>query len=81
VHHVIAYTEPSSDTPPRPGSHLRPDEHHRCVADYDNPAANKYNPDPAKDVKWGDQTWEEMMIGFWEMLVDAPAKATSPQEK
>jgi hypothetical protein len=27
---------------------------------YDNSAANKNNPDPKIDVKWGDQTWEEM---------------------
>ena len=27
---------------------------------YDNSAANRSNPDPAKDVLWGDQTWEEM---------------------
>ena len=27
---------------------------------YDNSAANKNNPDPKVDVKWGDQTWEEM---------------------
>ena len=27
---------------------------------YDNSAANKSNPDPKTDVKWGDQTWEEM---------------------
>ncbi len=35
-----------------------------CTAHYDNSAANKANPDPTKDVRWGDQTWEEMMIGF-----------------
>ena len=35
-----------------------------CVAHFDNSANNKYNPDPAKEVKWGDQTWEEMMIGW-----------------
>lgn len=28
---------------------------------YDNSPANKSNPDPSKDVWWGDQTWEEMM--------------------
>jgi len=28
---------------------------------YDNSPANKSNPDPNKEVKWGDQTWEEMM--------------------
>jgi hypothetical protein len=27
---------------------------------YDNSAANKANPDPKMDVRWGDQTWEEM---------------------
>jgi hypothetical protein len=27
---------------------------------YDNSPANKSNPDPAVNVKWGDQTWEEM---------------------
>ena len=27
---------------------------------YDNSPANKSNPDPTKDVFWGDQTWEEM---------------------
>ena len=35
-----------------------------CTAHYDNSKGNKYNPDPTKDVKWGDQTWEEMMIGW-----------------
>jgi hypothetical protein len=27
---------------------------------YDNSAKNPANPDPKVDVKWGDQTWEEM---------------------
>jgi hypothetical protein len=35
-----------------------------CVAHYDNSSKNKYNPDPTKEVRWGDQTWEEMMIGW-----------------
>jgi hypothetical protein len=51
------------------------------VAHYDNSTSNKFNPDPTKDVKWGDQTWEEMMIGFWGTVLEAPAKATSqPQQ-
>jgi hypothetical protein len=45
------------------------------VAHFDNSPGNKYNPDPTKDVKWGDQTWEEMMIGFWGSVVDAPVAA------
>ena len=36
-----------------------------CVAHFDNSTNNKFNPDPAKEVRWGDQTWEEMMIGWF----------------
>jgi mono/diheme cytochrome c family protein len=36
-----------------------------CVAHFDNSAKNKFNPDPTKEVRWGDQTWEEMMIGWF----------------
>ena len=43
------------------------------VAHYDNSPGNKYNPDPTKDVSWGDQTWEEMMIGFWGSVVGPSA--------
>lgn len=35
-----------------------------CIAHFDNSPNNKYNPDPTATVKWGDQSWEEMMIGF-----------------
>jgi peroxiredoxin len=37
-----------------------------CTAWYDNSAANPFNPNPKKTVEWGNQTWEEMMIGFFE---------------
>jgi hypothetical protein len=40
-----------------------------CVAHFDNSANNKYNPDPSKAVRWGEQTWEEMMIGFFTYTV------------
>jgi hypothetical protein len=40
-----------------------------CVAHYDNSVNNKFNPDPSKPVHWGDQTWEEMMIGFFTYTV------------
>lgn len=36
----------------------------RCEAVFDNSADNPANPDPTQDVRWGDQTWEEMMIGY-----------------
>ena len=35
-----------------------------CTAHYDNSKDNLNNPDPTKTVRWGDQTWDEMMIGF-----------------
>ncbi len=35
-----------------------------CTAHYDNSKDNPNNPDPTRAVGWGDQTWQEMMIGF-----------------
>jgi peroxiredoxin len=35
-----------------------------CVAHFDNSAGNANNPDPTVKVQWGDQTWQEMMIGW-----------------
>ena len=51
------------------------------IAHYDNSANNKFNPDPSKEVKWGDQTWEEMMIGFWSTVVEPPAKGATQQQR
>lgn len=41
-----------------------------CTALFDNSDKNPMNPDPTKRVKWGQQTWEEMMIGFVEYEFD-----------
>lgn len=41
-----------------------------CVAHHDNSERNKYNPDPSKEVRWGPQTWEEMMIGWFDYTID-----------
>jgi len=40
-----------------------------CTAHYDNSANNKFNPDPTKEVHFGEQTWEEMMFGFFDVSV------------
>jgi len=42
-----------------------------CTAHFDNSVNNKYNPDATKEVRWGDQSWEEMMIGFFNVAFDA----------
>ena len=46
-----------------------------CVAHYDNSEGNLANPDPSQKVRWGDQTWEEMMIGYFDIAI--PRKVTS----
>jgi hypothetical protein len=46
------------------------------MAWYDNSTSNKHNPNPAADVKWGDQTWEEMQYtGF---LYSVPSRRLRP---
>jgi len=50
------------------------------IAHYDNSPSNKFNPDPTKDVRWGDQTWEEMMIGFWGTVVERSAAPAPPKQ-
>ncbi len=48
-----------------------------ATAWYDNSAANKSNPDPTKEVTWGDQTWEEMMFTGLTFSIDPPKGNTS----
>jgi hypothetical protein len=38
-----------------------------CAAHFDNSTDNLSNPNPAAFVRWGEQTWEEMMIGYFDM--------------
>jgi hypothetical protein len=43
----------------------------QAVAWYDNSRANPHNPDPETEVRWGEQTYEEMMVGFFDVAVPA----------
>ncbi len=45
-----------------------------CTAHFDNSKGNANNPDPTRTVTWGDQTWEEMMIGFVDYATIEPPK-------
>lgn len=49
------------------------------TATYDNSAKNPFNPDPDEFVTWGDQTWEEMALVFYEVArpLDAVTKNVS----
>ena len=43
----------------------------QAVAWYDNSRKNPHNPDPDAAVRWGDQTYDEMMVGFFDVAVRA----------
>ncbi len=43
----------------------------QAVAWFDNSDKNPHNPDPDAMVKWGDQTRDEMMVGFFDVAVPA----------
>jgi hypothetical protein len=45
-----------------------------CTAHFDNSANNPANPDPTHEVKWGDQSWQEMMIGWFDVAIDVHQK-------
>jgi hypothetical protein len=45
----------------------------RTVSHYDNSSANRFNPDPAKNVRFGTQSWDEMNVSFVGILIDAKA--------
>ncbi len=40
------------------------------VAHYDNSPRNKFNPDPTARVRYGEQTWDEMLAGYFEYTLD-----------
>ena len=51
----------------------------KVTAHWDNSANNPLNPDPTATVRWGDQSWDEMLVPFVGVLVDRdsdPAKVT-----
>lgn len=48
---------------------------------WDNSAANRHNPDPTAEVKWGDQSWEEMLLAMVTLSIDPDTSATSVFER
>jgi hypothetical protein len=47
-----------------------------CTAYFDNSVENLANPNPNKTVNWGEQTWDEMMFGFYSEI--RPVDSTKP---
>jgi hypothetical protein len=52
-----------------------------CVAHFDNSSGNAANPNPKADVRWGDQTWDEMMIGFFTFTRDVEHATSASREE
>ena len=50
-----------------------------AVFTYDNSPNNRHNPDAAAAVRWGDQTWEEMMLGYYG-TIEVPAEETTTNQ-
>jgi hypothetical protein len=50
---------------------LKAGTHLTWVGYFDNSPNNAANPDPTAEVRYGEQSWEEMMIGFFDVVVDA----------
>jgi hypothetical protein len=40
-----------------------------ATAIFDNSPSNRFNPDPKASVRFGDQTWDEMMVGFIDIAI------------
>ena len=53
---------------------LPPGTRIECTAHFDNSPNNPANPDPSATVKFGEQSWEEMSIGFLDIAVPIPPK-------
>jgi mono/diheme cytochrome c family protein len=54
-----------------------------ATAHYDNSAGNKLNPDPNRTVYYGDQTYEEMMVPLFGLLIDPaldPLRVVIPRD-
>ena len=48
---------------------LKTGDYIHCVAHYNNSDSNLSNPNPNVPVSWGDQTWNEMMIGYFNVAI------------
>jgi hypothetical protein len=57
---------------------LPPGSRIECMEHFDNSVNNPENPDPTKTVIWDQQSWDEMMVGFFNLVYDP---RISPKEE
>ena len=57
--------QPAKWVPVKKGDKLR------ITAWYDNSPNNRWNPDPTREVLWGDQSWDEMLFAFFDFVIPA----------
>ncbi|MBI1246554.1 redoxin domain-containing protein [bacterium] len=50
-----------------------------AIAHYDNSERNLFNPNPDREVGWGDQTYDEMMIGYFDVVVPVGSDISPPR--
>ncbi|CAN5721973.1 redoxin domain-containing protein [soil metagenome] len=58
---------------------LKPGDRIDCLAYFDNSPDNPVNPDPEATVRWGDQTWQEMMIGYVDISFPIPQESKTTE--
>ena len=46
-------------------------------AAFDNSPNNLANPDPTKTVTWGEQSWDEMLLGYFDIAIERSAEAAA----
>jgi hypothetical protein len=52
-----------------------------CVAHFDNSTGNAANPDPTKDVTFGNESFDEMMIGFVDYTVKEGVRPMTAEQR
>ncbi|HEX3721036.1 MAG TPA: redoxin domain-containing protein [Verrucomicrobiae bacterium] len=51
-----------------------------CTGGFDNSGRNPSNPNPGKRVRWGDQSFDEMFIGFMDAATLPPAGGSTGKQ-
>ena len=49
----------------------------QLTGSFDNSARNPANPDPKKTVHWGEQSWDEMFLGWYQVTWELPPEPKS----